>query len=393
MELIAEKKLIEEIEKNSQLLEKTKNTEEKIVLISYIEGLYESIRNMTDHNIESRENTLNTNQKDLKKYVKKIKIYNDKWIRDFTIFKNFHFKYTSQLIIHTEKLLWDTKKEIKEEKRPCIQEMYFQKEEFYHILLEFMKSLNLEDFYKNMIENKNIYPINNIRKTTARAYTLHNPITKQNNIFIKNFEYNISSMMRLVHELGHAYYFEKMKFTPKEYLKYTNSYYKETTSKLFEKLYLDFMINNSIRKEACKIQNLDCLENNLAFLSFSFAYSLLDDEFLWGFRDDEKYKRKQESRLSQFIQDKAFIKKTVYDFDKLDVRDNYIYMYGDIISMFLKNDVDKEGLQGKKIEDFLLASKRNFNTKYLQKNSMTPNHYLKLYKEQLKHLKKIIVYF
>ena len=72
----------------------------------------------------------------------------------------------------------------------------------------------------------------------------------------------------------------------------------------------------------------------------------------------------------------------------LDVRDNYIYAYGDIISMFIKDMVDKYGFDNDMILEMFDRRDEIFSQEFLDKYDVNPEKYSEGYQKELKLLQK-----
>jgi len=72
----------------------------------------------------------------------------------------------------------------------------------------------------------------------------------------------------------------------------------------------------------------------------------------------------------------------------IDLQESFTYAYGDIISMFLKDSIDKYGFSNDLVFEFMKERRNLFREGFFRENGMGPDNYLDLYKKELKLLKK-----
>ena len=171
--------------------------------------------------------------------------------------------------------------------------------------------------------------------------TLYNPVTGESDILLNGFNYNVDSMFTLAHEMGHVYDGFRI-FDDKDserFLHYNfRSTYLEVISRLFERLFLDYLIKNNICREAALDKMVDMEINNHDYLVSAYTMSLLDDELLKYDRYHSLKPREIVSYVKDYFNDLETIKRLFPDkYIRLDEEVNYTY--GDIMSMFLKDGV------------------------------------------------------
>ena len=268
-------------------------------------------------------------------------------------------------------------------------EKYFSKKEFMDILFQFMKSINQDELFDKLCKNGDIYSSKMGNDIGNDGFTLYNPLNKQTDLFVKNLKYNLRAMNILVHEIGHAYDLSTLSGDVHEYNNYFYlSLYGEVMSRLFERLFLDFLRKKNIAYENVIEKQIDYNLLNHDFLLQAFILSLLDDDFIL----EDKYLNCDSDEIvdmigSYFI-DKKFIKNYIEGIISFDLSEIYNYAYGDIISLFLFDEVNKYGFDNEMIEYFLRNRCELFSEDFLRECGFGPVNYVKLYKKVNKHLIK-----
>lgn len=73
---------------------------------------------------------------------------------------------------------------------------------------------------------------------------------------------------------------------------------------------------------------------------------------------------------------------------KLDLTSDVTYTYGDIVSMFLKEEVLAEGLDSTLMKKFNEIRCFEFNTEFFLEEKLSPEKYVKLYEREVQLIKK-----
>ena len=92
--------------------------------------------------------------------------------------------------------------------------------------------------------------------------------------------------------------------------------------------------------------------------------------------------------IGSYFIDKKFIKNYIEGIISFDLSEIYNYAYGDIISLFLFDEVNKYGFDNEMIEYFLRNRCELFSEDFLRECGFGPVNYVKLYKKVNKHLIK-----
>ena len=82
------------------------------------------------------------------------------------------------------------------------------------------------------------------------------------------------------------------------------------------------------------------------------------------------------------------IKDIIEGISDLDVKRNCIYTYGDIVSMIIKEKVDKFGFDKDMLLELFEHRGEIFSPEFLDKYEVTPENYIKGYQKELKLLEK-----
>lgn len=382
MELIEDlEKLDERVLVAKNMLKRAKSAEERIALGNYLANLYTSIKGVSGEELYPSTKDVFGSNKNYQKFNKKVDIYEDRMINSYLQDKDFHKKYIGEILeFITEPLDVYGEYEFSEDK-------ILTKGEFFDIFYAFLDSLKMDKKDIDKLKDMDFYSYEKGFTDDYRGYLIYNPINKNSDIFIGGFSYNIESLFTLAHEVGHAYDFLKFEDDVNTYNKYFyQSFYGETISKLFERLVVDYLVENNIYLGDSKEEVLAMEFDNYTNLIFSYIISMFDDETL------KNHKQNKMSLDSIYeVIEKSF-EENIIDIiasrDSLDIQENYVYTYGDIISMFLKEKVKEEDFNTNMFLDFLYERGNVFDKRYLEEYDMSPKEYVKLYKKELKLLEK-----
>ena len=72
----------------------------------------------------------------------------------------------------------------------------------------------------------------------------------------------------------------------------------------------------------------------------------------------------------------------------MDLQEDYTYAFGDIVSMFLLDSINKYGFSNDLVNEFINERDKMFRKDFLEDNGLSSNNYMELYKKELKLLKK-----
>lgn len=119
--------------------------------------------------------------------------------------------------------------------------------------------------------------------TSANGFMSFNRREDTANVFLRDDVYSLSSLVTLVHELGHVYDFSDSvrTFTDEEKARYALGPYAEVMSSYYQQLFLDYLIDNDIRVDEAVVEFFE--------LYSSFFYNL-DNALLLSLVSDDEYR-------------------------------------------------------------------------------------------------------
>ena len=362
-------------------LKHTKNLDEKIALYNYLGNIYDAISITDDKKLCLSYNDIYGSYKFYKKFIKKLDMFEEQVIDNFILNKEFISGYISKIAIGIEKTnLCDISCNI-----GTYQELSMG--DYNDVFFQFMQSIKLEEFYEKFLKNSNIYNYKLNEKSEALGFTIYDPLNRNVDIFIGDFFPDILSLFTLAHEMGHVYdlnYFNKDIKSFNSY--FYQSFYGEVCSKLFERLFINFMIDNNILIEDAKEKLLDTESDNHNIIVACYMLSLLDDYYL----KESNYLCLDNDDFYDLIKNKfkPEIKEVIDTFKDIDLVENFTYAFGDIISMFLFDSINKYGFSNELIDEFVKERDKMFSREFIEDNGMSADNYMELYKKELKLIKK-----
>lgn len=219
---------------------------------------------------------------------------------------------------------------------------------------------------------------------------LFNPFNGDSGILIRNFDYNIESMFTLTHETGHIYDFECLLSEGKnsEMVNYVYlSLFGEVMSKLFERLFLEYLITNNIYRNIAIDKLIDMEIFNHSRLINGLILFLIrgEDLYLDGYESLSNTEIINKVR-DYFVDDDFLIDHlSLYD---LNLSEDVSYAYGDIISMKLREYFKDGGFDNPKFRQFMKHRTKIFKPNYIRKLGINPEDYLVNYVDELSLIKK-----
>jgi len=376
--------LIKKYEQSKKILRKTTNSHDLIALQNYMANVFCAIEDVLGKSNKNQEIKAFGSRRKYKRFVNKLNIYSLEMLQQFVLNKDFHADYIGEILFGIEETFQDDLVVFDDLKYTLLDQ-----EDFYELFFEFMKSIKQEALFDEFIYNGNIYSSKTNLDECCFGSIIFNPINKDIDIFIKNFSYDLHSMTTLAHEFGHVYDLINYNQSTNEYNKYFyQSFNGEVCSKLFERLFIEYLLYNDILGDEVRDILFELEVINHDYLLGAYLLSLLPDNYL----KDESYKKLSRNNFLRIIQpyfDKEdavseYIDNTKY----FDVSEDYSYSYGNIISMFLFESVKEEGLSNEFMNSFLSRRSEMFNEDFLREWGMSPDNYLELYKDEIQVLKK-----
>ena len=374
------KNLIEKLETAKRQLENAKTREERLAISNYIYYLDSSIHSILPETPE--DESLYQDTKDNRILNRKYDAYDEKMIKNYLTHKEFHKRFFESLKMKTahelRKLPMDDYVGITD----------LSEEDFYNILFEFMNKIGLSKTFDKFIKNKRIYKSKSELKGEVEGTVLYNPISKDSDIVLDRVEYDIVSMNNLVHEFGHTYDLNHINSAESYNRQYYLSFNDEIISRTFERLFVDFLLENNILYDEAKDQLFDLHAGNYEFILTSYIISLLPDTYISPTinQTPTKVYKLVGRHFSRHDSTRNFINKL---FQKpVELQDAYKYAYGDVVSMILREKVKSDNYSLDSVDEFIYMKEDLFNPDMLEKLKVNPKTYVKLYKKDMDLLKK-----
>lgn len=374
--------LVEKFEEAKKMLKNAKTKEEKVALVNYIGNLYKSMLCMGITYIKYDRNKFFAGKKTYNKSIKKIEVYSDRQFSNYILHKDFHHQYFGEILPDVEDGLID------------ICSIVFPKEETltrsegFDILNEFFKSIKLQELFDEYYKNGRLHSSIVGESEDNLGFTLFNPINKDTDIFVKEYNGDFTSIQTLIHEIGHGYDLRKID-NIEDYNDYFYlSFYGETIPRLFERLMFRFLINNGIKKELAQDKLVDFVDLNHDFLLQAYLLSVLDEDFLRQGKHLDSNPDELAKKVKKHFLDEQEIKNFIERVGDFDLSDTYNYAYGDIVSLFLCEEVEQVGFTGDLLRHFDLNKTKPFNPEFLRECGFGPDNYTELFKKELKLVRK-----
>ena len=388
MVLGTEQQIKEKIDQVMILIKEEKNNDVRLALYNYIGNLYSALSTIKGRKVYPNKSKIFGGLTNYRRFIKKTDFLIDVFDENFIRHKDFHSDYFSDILYATEGLFVDMINENQEYREG---EDTFTEDDFITIFHDFCKSLGIENLFDQMLKNNKIFSMDKGRDFEQyKGITLFNPVNGDTDVLINGFTYSLESMYTLAHEMGHVYdgYRIIEDGDSKDFLHYNyRSVYLEVVSRLFERLFLEYLIKNNICRDACLDKLIDMEINNHDYLLTAYVLSLLDDFYLKGGR----YSRLKKDEIVEMVKDK-FINldqiEELFENKYIRLDEEINYTYGDLISMFLKDGVAAEGFNNPEFRDFLRIRLGDFNPEYIEMHGFTPEKYKQKYIEEIKILRK-----
>lgn len=375
------KNLIEKLETAKRQLENAKSREERLAISNYIYFVDSSIHSILPEIPE--DESLYQDTKDNRILDRKFDVYDEKMMKNYLANKEFHRHFFEPIRMKSAHEL----RKLPIDDYVGITDL--SEEDFYNILYEFMNKLGLSKTFDKFIKNKRIYKsqIELIGEVTGTV--LYNPISKDSDIVLDRAEYDIVSMYTLAHEFGHLYDMNHFNDVESYNRQYHLSFNDEIISKTFERLFVDFLLENNILYDEAMDQLFDMYAGNHEFILTAYIISLLPDIYI---REANPYIKITPTKIYKLVERyfsrKDPIKHFVNGMKKVAIQDTYKYAYGDVISMILRERVKEDNFSLDAIDRFISLKEDLFNPEMLEKLKVDPKTYVKLYKKDIELLKK-----
>lgn len=386
MKLGTEKEILEELDFCFKCLNEEKERDVRFALYNYIQNLLSVLREIGS-NYTMRKSDIFKDLKMYQKFQKQEKLYKKMFNDNFCFFKDFHADYLNDILVRTEPLFY----KYIEDNEYSLENDEFSEKEFLDIFCDFCNKLGISYLFDEVIDGKILSFDRKITNGNYLGLMIHNPLNGKLHILVDDFSYNIDSMFTLAHEMGHVY--DVSFFNSKlNVSKYNDYMYKslnvEVLSKLFEKLLLDYLIDNNIKKNVVIDRLIDSFIVGHDYLFSLYVLSLLDDRYIDSDRYLDISKERFFDLVSKYFEDKKEIYETIKNNDFLLI-DDAVYAYGEIISLFLEDDVRDCSLSNSFLfNKFMDERFLEFSDNFMETNGFSPSKYQELYEKRLKLTKK-----
>ena len=386
MKLGTEKEILEELDFCFKCLNEEKERDVRFALYNYIQNLLSVLREIGS-NYTMRKSDIFKDLKMYQKFQKQEKLYKKMFNDNFCFFKDFHADYLNDILVRTEPLFY----KYIEDNEYSLENDEFSEKEFLDIFCDFCNKLGISYLFDEVIDGKILSFDRKITNGNYLGLMIHNPLNGKLHILVDDFSYNIDSMFTLAHEMGHVY--DVSFFNSKlNVSKYNDYMYKslnvEVLSKLFEKLLLDYLIDNNIKKNVVIDRLIDSFIVGHDYLFSLYVLSLLDDRYIDSDRYLDISKERFFDLVSKYFEDKKEIYETIKNNDFLLI-DDAVYAYGEIISLFLEDDVRDCSLSNSFLfNKFMDERFLEFSDNFMETNGFSPSKYQELYEIRLKLTKK-----
>ena len=376
------------IDKTLELIKTEKNNSIRLALYNYIGNLYSALGVIQGKKVYPIKSKVFGSIENYHRFMKKTDFLFDIFDDSFIKHKQFHSDLFYDILINTEELFVDMVNQNIDYRDA---DNTFSESDFLTIFHDFLKSIGLEKLFDNLLKNRQIFSMCKSRDFEQyNGLTLFNPVTGKMDVLINDFGYNLDSMYTLAHEMGHVYDGERIieDHDNDRYLNYNyRSVYLEVIPRVFERLFLEYLIKNNICRDAALDKMVDMEINNHDYMLSAYALSLLDDEYL----KDDRYYSLGPDKMIDLIKDNFKDLDSIKElFNNMNFRldEEVNYTYGDIVSMFLKDGVREEGFFNPDFRKFMRIRLCDFDPKYIEESGFTPEEYRRRYVEEIKILCK-----
>lgn len=356
---------------------------DNLALSNYIGNLYRALICMGDSSIDLSRHQIFGGKGKYRTAIKKLNIYSDRMLENYVLNQSFHKQFLQDVIPDIEdEMMWFCPLTFPKEDE-------FSKDDFFDILYQFMRQFGVDELFDYFYKNGHIYSSQIGQTDHNIGFIIYNPINHDTDIFIRNLGYNFTSLNTVVHEFGHGYDLNQLHGNSEEYNHYYyTSFYGEVFSRLFERLFFHYCIENNIRGDTVRDHLIDFEDLNHGFLLGAYIFSLLDPDFLLN---DDYLDCEVDTivkKVKNYFTKNADIAGVLESLSEFDFAEIYSYAYGDILSLFLSEDALKNGLQGEEIRSFLEHRTSVFQKEFLEEHGYSSERYAELYRKEVQLIKK-----
>ncbi len=377
--------LIDMLDDAMRQVKQIKTNEQKLAFYNFVGNLYGSINVNSELNFPINYKDCFKNRRNFLKFMKQADLLNKRFCSEVFKHKEFHRKYLGDILVgygeHVQSL-----KDVPEGN----DNIYLGKEKFFEILCDFLDEYGLLDKFREFIKERRVF--SKIKKNPKDDYTgltIFNPVNRDAAFLINNPEYDLNTLFIYIHEFGHVVDLQNIEgdvYQSMNAYAYRSSY-PEVFSKLLEKLFLQYLIENDIISEQAKDKYINQFVFNHDFLLSSYMFSLLDDKY---------YRRGKELIISddQFIEEmckvfsnRELIEELIRD-GNMNLFNDYIYTYGEVMATHLLGPVKAEGLGCSEFKNWQRIRFQPFDPEFLIRNGYSPENFAQTLEKEVQLCKK-----
>ena len=357
--------------------------EEIVAINNYIFNLYDAIESMGGLYCKYDGDTIYSSIKSSRNYRKKIDIYEKNLLEDYVKNQDFHKEFIDEVYSYVEEIVDSIfSGELDETK-------ILSQDDFKVIFYDFLRKYHLEEFFKNFYSNRPIYNNTFFTGDNLQGFSTYNPVSRDCDVFINNFDYSLHSLFFLVHESGHVYDLLNFNDSVRAFnIYFYTTFYNEVVSKMFEKLFISYLIENNILLDETFNLAQSNIIDNYDFLVGSYVFSLFDDDTILSRKFKNMGPEQVFNLIGKKFTDEEVIKDFLSDFDVVNFYEPFNYAYGDIISMYLSDIVKEDGFNNEVFKEFMSIRGKSFDVGFFDRNGFSASKYNKLLEKQYKLTKK-----
>lgn len=223
----------------------------------------------------------------------------------------------------------------------------YSEEEMNEIITDYLKKYHSsnKNLIKKLIDENAIYLLDIFNGEYA-GYTITNDFNKKHKIIIDAKIPDMEKMISLVHEIGHVVdnneAIDKNIIT--KYIMQSN--YKEVISSMYEKEFLEFLIEENIESSIAKMHLANYYGQVYSLIEKLYVASTLNDELI----ENEKYTHMSRKEILEKVFHNPRIEKCDFESgEDLDIYVNTNYGYGKLLGTYFSH------LRGKDKEKYNLS--------------------------------------
>ena len=372
------------LERAKELQKHSKDEAERIALSNYIGNLYDVMHNMGDKQVPVDFRKVFPVKRQYKSFIRGINIYSDRLIQNYILNKDFHRQYFGEILPEVEENVNELCKE------EPVEDEALSKDDFFDILYFVFSSIGFDQEFDQFYQNGHIYASPSSQDVHNLGFTLYNPVNHDTDLFINNFQYTYRDMSTLIHEFGHGIDLRRFTGNIDEYNQYFyESFFGEVLSRLMERILHRYCIRNGILVDRARDSYINFEDLNHDYLLSSYIISLLDKDFiLSGGHMLDKNKDIMAKKVAKYFMSAEVIRDFMEGIDTFDISENYTYAYGDILSLFLIDEVEQEGFSSDLFQYFMEKRHLLFQEEFMRECGFEPENYLKNYRKEVELIKK-----